>query len=142
MNETLDQIRSEIIQLGHRIEANDGRLSADSSADLDHAHEQLDWWLGQYVEKSATASKAWAYRHMPDEPANVRVVANKLHIDPEMIRLAAVDVLRYSYDELVTSVDRVIGTGRKLPRQARLIMIYEAPAEFTTEQLQQIDGGR
>lgn len=45
------QLRERIIEIAARIDANDGRLSADSSADLDLAQEMFDAALEEYVRR-------------------------------------------------------------------------------------------
>jgi hypothetical protein len=51
-----EELRQQIIEQGARIALNDGRLSADSSADLDLAQDLLDAALREYVRRAQTAA--------------------------------------------------------------------------------------
>lgn len=50
-----DHLRDRIIEAGAKIANNDGRLSADSSADLDLALDQFDAALAEYGRRRVAA---------------------------------------------------------------------------------------
>jgi len=59
---TDDELYSRIIEMGGRIENNDGRLTADSSASLDLAHDLLDAALREYAKRALRSPKPYEKR--------------------------------------------------------------------------------